>query len=61
MVETHYDPDNAWSDAKQQITPEKLHEITKELIVRAETSPEINYTNKMNTLRTQIDLLIKHF
>src|SRR5215210_2190935 len=24
MIETHIDPDNAWSDAKQQITPEVL-------------------------------------
>lgn len=21
MIETHYDPDNAWSDAAQQVTP----------------------------------------
>ena len=24
MIESHIDPDNAWSDAKQQVTPEKL-------------------------------------
>src|SRR4028118_1590724 len=24
MIESHIDPDNAWSDAKQQITPEQL-------------------------------------
>ena len=24
MIESHIDPDNAWSDAKQQITPERL-------------------------------------
>ena len=22
MIESHIDPDNAWSDAKQQVTPE---------------------------------------
>ena len=27
MIETHIDPDNAWSDAKQQITPERLSEM----------------------------------
>ncbi len=27
MLETHVDPDNAWSDAKQQITPEKLADL----------------------------------
>ena len=24
MIESHIDPDHAWSDAKQQITPEVL-------------------------------------
>jgi len=27
MIETHIDPDNAWSDAKQQITPKSLEEL----------------------------------
>lgn len=27
IIETHIDPDHAWSDAKQQVTPEKLFEI----------------------------------
>ena len=27
MIESHIDPDNAWSDAKQQITPEALAEM----------------------------------
>ncbi len=27
MIESHIDPDNAWSDAKQQVTPERLAEI----------------------------------
>ncbi|GAK75237.1 2-keto-3-deoxy-D-arabino-heptulosonate-7-phosphate synthase I beta [Nonlabens ulvanivorans] len=29
MIETHYDPDNAWSDAAQQVTPETLLQIFK--------------------------------
>ena len=33
MIESHNDPDNAWSDAKQQITPKKLKELTKDLKV----------------------------
>ena len=24
MIETHADPDNAWSDAAQQVTPDSL-------------------------------------
>ena len=31
MIETHIDPDNAWSDAKQQVTPERLSEMLDEL------------------------------
>ncbi|WP_185862390.1 bifunctional 3-deoxy-7-phosphoheptulonate synthase/chorismate mutase type II [Blattabacterium cuenoti] len=31
MIESHCDPDHAWSDAQQQITPEKLLEMLKEL------------------------------
>jgi chorismate mutase len=27
MIETHHDPDKAWSDAKQQVTPKALHEM----------------------------------
>ena len=31
MIETHNDPDNAWSDAAQQVTPDRLIEIMKDL------------------------------
>ena len=34
MIESHIDPDNAWSDAAQQITPKKLIQLTKELKIR---------------------------
>ena len=36
MIETHITPEEAWSDARQQITPETLKELLKELIVRDE-------------------------
>jgi len=32
MIESHIDPDNAWSDAKQQIAPERLAEMLGEII-----------------------------
>ena len=57
MVETHHDPDNAWSDASQQITPEVLNQIIGKLKVRKTKSNEIEFKNKLNTLRTQIDLV----
>jgi chorismate mutase len=57
MVETHHDPDNAWSDAAQQITPAALVKIMDDLKIRKETSAEAEYNNKINTLRTQIDVI----
>jgi chorismate mutase len=36
MIETHRDPENAWSDAAQQVTPEALDIILSHLIIRTE-------------------------
>lgn len=57
MIETHHDPDQAWSDAAQQITPEALRQITIDLKIRKETDKSLEYKNQLNTLRTQIDVL----
>ena len=57
MIETHWDPDNAWSDAKQQVTPTRLVEIMKDLKVRKKTTEEEAYKHELNTLRTQIDVV----
>lgn len=57
MVETHYDPDNAWSDAKQQITPATLIQMMVDLKIRKSTDTEADYRNALNTLRTQIDVV----
>ncbi len=57
MVETHYDPDNAWSDAKQQITPDTLIQMMDDLKIRKSTDTEAEYRNALNTLRTQIDVV----
>ncbi|WP_347922809.1 bifunctional 3-deoxy-7-phosphoheptulonate synthase/chorismate mutase type II [Pontimicrobium sp. SW4] len=57
MVETHHDPDKAWSDAAQQITPEALIQYMDDLKIRKETSAEAEFNNKINTLRTQIDVI----
>ena len=57
MMETHIDPDNAWSDAAQQITPEVLVKMMEDLKIRTLTSNEADYKNKLNTLRTQIDVI----
>lgn len=57
MVETHHDPDNAWSDAAQQITPATLDQYTRDLRIRKEMSEAAEFKNKINTLRTKIDVI----
>ncbi len=57
MVETHFDPNNAWSDAEQQITPETLKQITCDLRIRKQEGDEVEFQNKLFMLRAQIDVL----
>jgi chorismate mutase len=57
MIETHWDPDNAWSDAAQQVTPLRLVEIMHDLTVRKKTTDEEAYQFALNTLRAQIDVI----
>ena len=57
IVETHRDPDNAWSDAKQQITPQALEQMTVDLKIRKEHGEAVEFKNKLNTMRTKIDVI----
>ncbi len=57
MIETHNDPDNAWSDAAQQVTPAALVQIMKDLKIRKETDSEADYNASLNTLRAKIDVI----
>ena len=53
IVESHCDPDKAWSDAKQQVTPDVLDYILSLLIIRDEKMS----TEGITQLRSQIDEL----
>ncbi len=55
MLESHIDPDNAWSDAKQQVTPERLKEILDSLVWRAENTTKEEFITALATLREQIN------
>lgn len=55
MIESHIDPDNAWSDAKQQVTPERLMEMLGGLVWRSENSNEQEFITALTTLREQIN------
>ena len=57
MIETHCDPENAWSDAAQQVTPATLVQIMKDLKIRKETDQETEYRTKLSNCRAQIDIL----
>jgi len=57
IVESHIDPDNAWSDAKQQITPEKLGEMISNLHWRKEDVASEEYHAALEKLRQQINHL----
>ena len=56
IVETHCDPDHAWSDAAQQITPQHLGYIIKNLVLRQQNVDQKN-TVTLEELRMQIDKL----
>ncbi len=53
LVESHCDPDSAWSDAKQQVTPDVLDYILSLLVIRDEKVT----TEGIHELRQQIDEL----
>ncbi len=55
MIETHCDPDNAWSDAAQQVTPSSLVDIMKDLKIREMTIDEEEYKNQLDGFRQKID------
>ena len=55
IIETHRDPLNAWSDASQQITPETLSAMIKNLKFRTPTSKDRDFISILGELREQID------
>ncbi len=56
MIESHITPDEAWSDAKQQITPEVYAELIKSLVLRSDDMDPAQVT-KLDQLRKQIDVI----
>lgn len=57
MIESHINPDAAWSDAKQQVTPAVLGKIISELVVRTMSSENKSFKDTLSVLREQIDYL----
>jgi len=57
MIESHIDPDHAWSDAKQQVTPERLAEMISSIRWRKEDVASEEYHAALDKLRQQINHL----
>lgn len=51
IIESHCDPDAAWSDKNQQVTPDVLNVILNNIVLRDKTVS----TENLNSLRQQID------
>lgn len=56
IVETHCDPDHAWSDAAQQVTPQHLAYIIKNMVLRSQDVDNKSAVT-LEELRMQIDKL----
>ncbi len=57
MIETHFDPDNAWSDAAQQVTPTALKQIMEDLKIKKTTETAADYRESLENLRAQINVV----
>ncbi|MEN0005073.1 MAG: bifunctional 3-deoxy-7-phosphoheptulonate synthase/chorismate mutase type II [Bacteroidota bacterium] len=55
MTEVHPTPDKAWSDAKQQITPDQFLDLTNQLVQRTVTTDDMEFQNNIEHLRHEID------
>ncbi len=57
MIETHSNPNEALSDAQQQITPSQLEILISNLILRSKTIDSQEFYETLSVHRTKIDLL----
>ncbi len=57
MLESHRDPSCALSDKDQQVTPKELAKILDKLVIRYSSSPNKQFENQLELLRSRIDAL----
>ncbi|NJL76409.1 MAG: bifunctional 3-deoxy-7-phosphoheptulonate synthase/chorismate mutase type II [Saprospiraceae bacterium] len=55
MTEVHPRPDEAWSDAKQQVTPARYKEMMSQLVIRKADTDNKEYKHHIDHLRHEID------
>lgn len=55
MVEVHPAPDQAWSDAAQQLTPDAFQDMLRQIVRRAITTDDPDFLARMENCRSVID------
>lgn len=55
IIESHTDPDNAWTDKDQQITPQVLQEGYQKLVWKSKSTDQPEYLHQLDKLREQIN------
>jgi chorismate mutase len=60
IIESHVDPDNAWSDAAQQLTPANLQLLLRKLVLRNPDPSDPKLLDVLGELRQQIDIFDDH-
>ena len=55
MIESHIQPDKAWSDSAQQVTPQDCITMIDNIMWRAKTADDPEFNDELNICRRQID------
>ncbi len=55
IIESHICPDKAWSDASQQVTPDDCISMIDNVMWRAKTTEDPEFTSELNVCRQKID------
>lgn len=55
IIESHICPDKAWSDASQQVTPDDCITMIDNVMWRAKTTEDPEFTSELNVCRQKID------
>ena len=55
MIESHITPDEAWSDAAQQVTPENFGVLLNNLVIRDSKTQNPAFNSQLDELRHHID------
>jgi chorismate mutase len=57
MIESHYKPSCALSDASQQLSPHELKALLESISIRETFSPDERFRQELEQLRAQIDVI----